>query len=234
MHPPSISVIVPVLNESAAVGRFVEHHVALRGLHEMIMVDGGSTDGTVEILRDWVPRIRLVEIPVRQGRAVQMNAGAKVATGDIFLFLHVDCRLHESALLSVQQALIKVPSCIGGGFLKKYSEESFLLSCYRMIMNGIRTRMLHNLVGTNAIFIRSKVFSEIGGYPETPILEDIMLCDRMKRAGRMVFLTPHVVSSSRRYSKHGMFRRMWIAFRILFMYRVLRTPLNELKRIYTQ
>jgi rSAM/selenodomain-associated transferase 2 len=233
MQSPCLSVIVPVLNEAATVGPFVAHHIDMPGLHELIVVDGGSTDGTVDHLRGFGSRIKVMNTSERRGRAAQMNAGASAASGDVLMFLHVDCTLHKESFVQVRQAFIKDPSLIGGGFLKKYSNENFFLTWYRMAMNGIRSRLLRNLVGTNAMFIRKDIFQKIGGFDEVPILEDVILCDRMKKIGRLAVLTPHVRSSSRRYSGQGRFRRMWIAFRILFLYRVMKTPLHELKRMYT-
>lgn len=232
MYPPRLSVIVPVLNEATTVGPFVAHHIDMPGLHELIVVDGGSTDGTVDNLREFGSRIRIMNAE-RRGRAAQMNTGASAASGDVLMFLHVDCILHKESFVRVQRAFTTDPALVGGGFLKKYSKENFLLTCYRMAMNGIRTRLLRNLVGTNAMFIRKDLFQKIGGFDEVPILEDVILCDRMKKIGRLAVLTPHVRSSSRRYSGQGLFRRMWIAFRILFLYRVMKTPLHELKRMYT-
>ncbi len=229
----SVSVIVPTLNECEHVERFVEHHLQLENLHELILVDGGSTDSTVERARQFEPAIKTLSPAGRSGRASQMNAGAAAATAQILLFLHVDCLLDKSALVVIQQTFRQNPGIIGGGFLKKYTEESALLRLYRMMMNGVRTRLFHNLVGTNAIFIRRQVFEQIGGYRQVPILEDVVLCDEMKKRGQLVFLKPHVRTSSRRYTAHGRWARIWTAARILFMYRVLKAPFETLKKVYT-
>ena len=204
--------------------------------YEVIVVDGGSRDETVAIARQIEStgrnRVRVLE-NIKEGRAFQMNAGAQIANGDILLFLHVDCKLDRKALRVITECM-RDEDIIGGGFYKKYSTENIPLRLYRAAMNVIRTKWLRNLVGTNAIFVRKKIFFKIGKYPEVPLLEDVMFSDKMKKAGSLKFLKPYVITSSRRYYKSGILKRIWIAYKIMYLYRIRHKAPVELKNIYQQ
>ncbi len=228
-----ISIIVPTYNEAEIIRQPLQRFSLGSGAFEIIFVDGGSSDDTVQIIRESKnPSIKIISATPSQ-RARQMNAAAREANGDILLFLHADCELPAIALSRIQEAL-QDARIIGGGFYKKYTEESLFLTIYRITNNLIRTKFFGNLVGTNALFIRRTIFFELGGYPEVPILEDVMLCDLMKSRGKLIFLKPHVISSSRRYLKSGILRRMTIALKIIFLYRVRKWPAEKLKKIYQQ
>jgi len=228
----NISIIVPTLNEELLIAGFLQRLMRWPKLTEIIVVDGGSNDRTQEILRSIShPALRVFQEPGLRGRARQMNFGAQMAGGDVLLFLHVDCELPEAALLQIEKAVMDT-SVIGGGFYKKYAEENTALKFYRGLMNVIRTKWMRNLVGTNAIFIRRKVFFELGQYPDIPLLEDVILCDRMKSNGSLAFLKPHVIVSSRRYYHAGVWKRMWIALKILYFFRIRHMAPEKLKEIY--
>lgn len=194
------------------------------------MVDGGSSDGCVQLVQNARHKIRLLQ--TSSGRAYQMNAGAMTASGEILLFLHADCRLPVNAVAVIENAL-RDSSAVGGGFCKRYINENWLLKSYRMVTNVIRTRWLKNFVGTNAIFVRKSIFDKLGGYEEVFLLEDIILSDRLKRAGRVLALRPHVVCSPRRYYERGVVRTIYNAFKILFLFRVLRLDTARLKTYYS-
>lgn len=229
-----ISIVVPVLNEAAGIKECLENLLKLEGDFEIIISDGGSQDGTAGIVKEmtslYPANLRLLE-NIRPGRATQMNAGAEAARGDLLLFLHADCRLHPMALRSIETSL-KDEKIIGGGFYKKYSKETAMLSAYRAVMNFVRTKCLKNLVGTNAIFIRKNIFTLLGSFPEVALLEDVILSDRMKAHGKLTFLKPHVIASSRRYHESGVLKHIWIAYKIMYLYRVKHRQPDELKRVY--
>lgn len=96
----------------------------------------------------------------------------------------------------------------------------------------MRTQWLKNLVGTNAICIRKNVFAQLGKFPTVSLLEDVMLSDRMEKRGKPIFLKPHVIVSSQRYDEAGILARIWIALRIMFLFRVMRRSPEELKNLY--
>ncbi len=219
-----ISIVVPVLNEVEAIGACLEQ---LRGADEsceVIVVDGGSDDGTYEIAGCVSRRLPVLFRVMRReaGRARQMNVGAREARGDVLLFLHADTHLPPGALRLIRQALGSGPSAranvrddsgfIGGRFKLRMSAPGWK---YRMVERGInlRDRLTGGFTGDQAIFVRRDVFWELGGYPEMPLCEDVEFVRRLKRRGPLAALPEPVVTSSRRYEVWGPFRtatRMWL------------------------
>ncbi|MBX7150232.1 TIGR04283 family arsenosugar biosynthesis glycosyltransferase [bacterium] len=229
-----ISAIVPVLNEESVIDSFLQWHMNLNEIDEWIVVDGGSNDRTLErvdAFQKQCAKIKLISGEQLRGRAKQMNAGALSANGEVLLFLHVDCKLDRLAPAVLKNAMGH-EHLIGGGFYKKYENETVLLKIYRSIMNVLRTQWLRNLVGTNGIFVRKNIFEKIGGYPDTPILEDMLLCDRMKSAGKLAMIKPYIIVSSRRYFKDGVLRRIVMALKILFLFRIMKISPDQLKSYY--
>ena len=232
----TVSVVIPLLNEAGQLPALIQNLKSVEGSFEVVAVDGGSEDGSVDVFRALTvtdDRFRILNQAGVKGRSAQMNFGATHSSGEVLLFLHADCRLGVKAILSMSNALRRM-EVIGGGFFKKYNPESFSLSLFRILMNFVRTRLLHNFVGTNAIFVRRSIFEKLGGYPDVPILEEVIFCDRLKESGKLVPLRPYVLSSSRRYVTSGVFRRMWVSFKIIFLYRVAKTDLSTLHRIYLE
>lgn len=230
----NISIIVPVLNESAVIDAFATNLMKDASGFEIIFVDGGSSDdtrGRLESLARRDARMRILGDSSTRGRARQMNHGALAASGDVLLFLHADTVLPTGWHAMIDRAM-REAGCVGGGFMKKYDKETAVLWVYRLVVGLVRTRLFRNLVGTNAMFIRRSVFMEIGMYPPMPILEDVGLCDAMKKSGRLAIVTQPVVCSSRRYHEYGVWRHILVAARVLFLYRSRRVGLDHLTRVY--
>lgn len=226
------SIILPVYNEAEIIDETLTALGQLSGGLEIIVVDGGSTDPTCDILRDRHPAITLLSDPALRGRARQMNAGAEVASGEIFVFCHADTQLPSDALLQIEEA-IKRQGAEAGGFCKRYTPSSPLLTFYAFLQNTLRSHLLKQFVGTNAIFVRREVFGNLGGYRHLPFLEDVDLCDRLKRGGyRLVTLRGPVRVSARRYLSEGVIRRMVIAGKILYLYRIEKRSPEELLEYY--
>ena len=219
-----ISVIVPVLNEEKTIASALE---ALRPLatEEVIVVDGGSSDCT----RELAAQTQAVVLSSSRGRAEQMNQGARVAKGNVLLFLHADTRLPSSAMGDILAAL-KDPMCVGGRFDVRLDRRGWIFTLIGALIN-MRSRLTSVATGDQAIFVRRKIFEEVGGFPEIPLMEDIAFSRVLKIKGRMACLRSQVVTSARRWEKEGVWRtilKMW-ALRLLFLAGI--SPFH-LKRFY--
>ena len=197
-----VSIIIPTLDEAAHLPATL---AAVRGAAggvacEVIVADGGSTDGTVALAR--AAGCLVIRSP-RAGRAVQMNAGAARARGDIFLFLHADTRLPLGALGMVVAACGR-PGVVGGGFARRYASRSPWLSLTCRLA-AVRNRWVGWHLGDQAMFVRRGAFEGIGGFRELDIFEDVDFSRRLRRTGVVVTLRPAVVSSARRFARRGPF-----------------------------
>jgi rSAM/selenodomain-associated transferase 2 len=209
---PFLSVVVPVLNEAATLGAQLTALQELRGRGaELLLVDGGSSDGTRELARPLVDR--LLEAP--RGRAVQMNAGAQASQGEVLLFLHADSRLPPAADERLRSAL--VAGAAWGRFDVRIDGRHRLLRVVERMMNW-RSRLSGIATGDQAIFVRREVFIALGGYPELPLMEDIALSKRLKRLGRPACLRAVVVTSGRRWEQHGVLRTIVLMWRLRASY----------------
>ena len=156
-----ISIIVPTFNEARYLPGTLDAIQRNQSSHEVIVVDAGSSDGTVEIALE--RGTQLISSSVKQ-RAAQMNLGAQSARGDVFLFLHADTRLPQDALTKIESARAK-RCVVGGGFVRRYESPSRFLrgTC---ALAGIRTRLSGWFLGDQAIFVRAEVFKILGGFGE--------------------------------------------------------------------
>ncbi|MGH8377865.1 MAG: TIGR04283 family arsenosugar biosynthesis glycosyltransferase [Gammaproteobacteria bacterium] len=207
-----LSIIIPTLNESALITDTLTALQALRKTgHEVIVVDGGSDDGTpdrAQVMAD-------VVIAATRGRAVQMNAGAELARGDVLLFLHADTQLPTGSADSIAAAT--ATSAEWGWFDVRLSGTHLLL---RMIERGMnwRARLTRIATGDQAIFVRRELFMSLGGYPPLPLMEDVALCKQIrKRAPARCIRTP-VTTSSRRWEQHGVLRTMLLMWWLRLAY----------------
>jgi rSAM/selenodomain-associated transferase 2 len=201
----TISVIIPTLDEAAGIESAIEAVAALRP-HEILVADGGSRDGTPALAA--ARPCRVVASP--RGRAVQMNAGAASATGAILLFLHADTRLPLTAFDDVDRALAD-PDTVGGRFDVRLDRAGAVYRLIETLMNA-RSRATRIATGDQAIFVRRRVFEDLGGYAPIPLMEDVEFSRRLKRRGRVACLRTRVVTSARRWEQAGPWRtilRMW-------------------------
>lgn len=201
-----ISVIVPVLDEAHTMPAFLEQFRPMPPGCELIAVDGGSSDETCALVGD---EARLVR--TGKGRGKQINAGATAARGDILLVLHADTFLPPGGLDLIRGAMAD-PNVLGGRFKVALDESGWI---YRWIERGINWRdsVSGGFTGDQAIFVRRDVFERLGGCSEIPLLEDVDLARRLKRAGKLVSLVPPVKTSARRWRQCGPIRtiaRMWV------------------------
>lgn len=199
----SLSIIVPMLNEEAGIAAAL---AALRDLDgEIVAVDGGSRDKTLEYARPYAAQ--LLSSP--RGRARQMNAGAAAAQGEILLFLHADTTLPTNAAQAITEAIEQ--GAIWGRFDVRIAGNSAWFPLIAALMN-LRSRLTGIATGDQAIFVRRSSFEQIGGFPDIPLMEDIVISQRLKQLARPACLRQKVTTAGRRWEKHGILRTilsMW-------------------------
>lgn len=207
----TISVIVPTFNEATHIGATIAQ-IRAGGFDECIVVDGGSTDGTADIVR-MQSFARLIETP--RGRGLQLNAGAAAASGDILLFLHADTVLPNGAAGDIAQ-LLDDPAVAGGCFRMKFDRPHPLLALYAWFT---RFDSAFTTFGDQAFFMRREAYAAAGGFPQWPFLEDVEMRRRLRRHGRFVKLSGAVTTSARRYASEGFARRQLLNAAILLLHR---------------
>lgn len=215
-----ISVVIPVLNERGSLPATIAALRACHGLSEIIVADGGSTDGTVAWLQAQ-PDIVLVRS--MRGKGPQINVGAAVAfhvsgPPDIcVLFLHADCLISQPAIDALHAALAD-PQLAGGAFYIRFAESR--PRSLRLVAWGInvRARFRNSATGDQGIFVRKSVFESIGGAPEWPLFEDVELVRRIKRAGKFTVLRTPLTVSGRRYIEHGVLRTALLIYSLRLAY----------------
>ena len=218
----TVSVVIPALNEEAAIGLALASTV---GAHEVIVVDGGSSDATRDVVGATGHRL----LQSARGRGVQLNLGAAAATGDVLLFLHADTQLPEHFVGDVVSCLTKKDADWGRFDLRFDAGGPLMRLIARLIC--WRSRLTKVGTGDQAIFVRRELFEEIGGFHESQLFEDIDLCRRLRRGRRMAIPARPVVTSSRRWREDGALRtsfRMW-ALKLAYLAGV---PSERLARVY--
>ena len=209
-----VSVVIPVFNEADYLSATLDSVAAGKAQKEIIVVDAGSVDGTLEITRQKAARLLT---SWRKQRAHQMNLGARNASGSILLFLHADTRLPTEALDRIESSLSN-GRVIGGGFVRRYDSNSWFLrtTCY---LASLRTRWAGWFLGDQAIFVRRRVFEGLGGFRDLDLFEDLDLSRRIAKAGQVITLFPPVTTSSRRFRARGelltTLSDVWLTFRYL-------------------
>lgn len=209
----TLSVIVPALDEAAGI---VEALTALAPLRargvEVVVVDGGSRDATVELARPHADRV--MEAP--RGRSSQMNAGAAVARGDAFLFLHADTVLPHDADRLLLDGL-RDRGWLWGRFDVQIEGRNPLLKMVAGFMNW-RSLITGIATGDQAMFVTREAFDSVGGFPDIPLMEDVALSKRLKRVGRPLCLVARVVTSGRRFEQRGLLRTILLMGRLRLAY----------------
>jgi rSAM/selenodomain-associated transferase 2 len=207
-----ISVIIPTLNEVAMVGATLGDLAPLRALgHELILVDGGSSDGTQDLAAALVDRV--LEAP--RGRAIQMDTGVRAATGDWVWFLHADTRVPPAAI----DALVSVcrAPTLWGRFDIRLSGSALALRVIERMMN-LRSWQSGIATGGQGIFVARTVYDAVGGLPQIPLMEDIALSRLLRRQGRPLCLRPALITSSRRWEVRGIARTVLLTWRLRLAY----------------
>ena len=219
----SLSVIVPMLNEERAIGATLDAiRVSAPGA-EIIVVDGGSTDRSIEIASTRGAQI----LTARRGRARQMNAGAAAAHGDALLFVHADTIVPATFASDISSALAD-PNVVGGRFDIVLDESSWTSRLLGKLIS-LRSRMMCSATGDQGIFVRRNIFVAMGGFMEIDLCEDVDFARRLKRQGRIGCLRSRVITSARRWRQNGLLRtvfKMWL-IKSLFLAGVSPTRLRR-------
>lgn len=203
-----ISIIVPVLNEGAGLSAFLgalpggDHEI------EIILADGGSTDGSITQIEDVVSHI----VSCGKGRAVQMNAGAAVASGEYLLFLHADTYLPGQF-----KSLVLAEEAAWGRFDVRLSGEHWAFRMIEFMMNW-KSRMTGICTGDQAIFLKRTLFESIGGYAAIPLMEDIELTKRLSKMSKPLCISNKLTTSSRRWEEKGILKTMLLMWYLRIRY----------------
>lgn len=209
-----LSIIIPALNEAAHIESTLRPLQAMRGRGvEVIVVDGGSTDTTHALAMPLADQV----IEAERGRARQMNAGAVVATGEALLFLHADSRLPEGGDEAIGRALA-TPDRQWGRFDVAIDGAHFMLAVIAWFMNH-RSRLTGIATGDQGIFVTRTAFDRVGGFPDQVLMEDVEFCRRMRKLCAPVCLgQAKIITAGRRWEKHGVWRTIWLMWRLRFNY----------------
>jgi rSAM/selenodomain-associated transferase 2 len=220
----SISVIVPTLNEAELIQPLIDNLLERAQAAEIIVADGGSTDRTAE-LAGLAQRV----VRSKRGRAAQMNAGAQAARGEILWFLHADVKVPPECVPEIDRIMSN--PCVVGGFFRirlPHSHPIYRLTDSFAHYAGLFLRMR---CGDHGIFCRRKIFMELGGFPEVPLMEDVEFFRRLRRCGRVIHSDKRIVISARRYETIGR-ARLTLAYGFIATLYSLGVPLSVLAQIY--
>lgn len=221
-----VSIIIPVLNEALGIQQALEALLPLRARgHEVIVVDGGSADDTLQRALPLADRV----LSAPRGRASQMNAGAQLAGGDILLFLHVDTHLPEAADRLILEGLQGATEQ-WGRFDVRIAGAHPLLRAVATTMN-LRSRLSGICTGDQAIFVRRELFRHCDGFPDLALMEDIALCRMLRAISPPLCIAQPALTSARRWEARGVLRTVVLMWWLRLRYFLGASP-SRLARIY--
>jgi rSAM/selenodomain-associated transferase 2 len=224
LGPVKISIIVPVLNEAAIIRAFLQHLRAVAPDAEIIVVDGGSKDGTVELCRGLADHI----VESARGRARQMNAGAQVAHGKILWFLHADSLIATNSLKAIEDVL--ADSRIAGGCFRLRIVPARWVYRVRDVIGDLCVNLFRIALGDRGLFCRRENFLALGGYPDQPLLEDADFYRKLRAVGRVRQIPIRIQTSARRYEALGPTRTILFYLLIMTLY-LAQTKMSILEKM---
>jgi len=218
------SIIVPIFNEAPLIRPFLRHLRERAPEAEIIVADGGSSDGTPELARDSCDQL----VTSKTNRAVQMNLGARGASGDVLWFVHVDAEVPQKCLNEISR-MLDDPTVVGGFFRIRLPPDPVYrltdtFAHYAGILLGMRC-------GDHGIFCRRNAFIDIGGFPEIPVMEDVEFFRRLRRSGRVMHSVSRTFGSATWYETIGR-ARLACAYGIIAALYVCAVSASALARIY--
>ncbi|MBD3287283.1 glycosyltransferase [candidate division KSB1 bacterium] len=217
-----ISIIIPTLNEAENISMNLAYLSEIAGDAELIVADANSSDNTIGA----VGKMAQV-IFSKRGRGAQMNAGAKVACGDVLWFIHADCRPHPESVPAMFAAL-KDQNIAGGAFEYNLNHKGLF---YRLVEfnSNLKNHIFKKIFGDMGIFVRKTVFLKMNGFKDIPLMEDVDFCRRLKKMGNIVILPQQIETSARRWEQEGLLYnlvRNWI-LQIAYMWGVSPDTLSK-------
>ena len=210
-----LTIVIPVLDEAAIIVAALQALAPLqaRGA-EVIVVDGGSSDGTIALARPFADRV----IAGPRNRGAALNAGAELGSGDVLVFLHADTTLPDDAdRLMAGAVLTRTPDRCWGRFDLRIAGRHPLLALVARMINW-RSRLTSIASGDQAMFVTRDAFWAAGGFPDLPLMEDIALSHKLKRLSRPYCITAPLVTSGRRWDDHGVVRTIALMWRLRLAY----------------
>jgi rSAM/selenodomain-associated transferase 2 len=218
-----VSIIIPIYNEQDILTKNLERFKDISQKAELIFVDGGSTDKSIDVARRYGKVLQS-----KRGRAVQMNQGAKCAQHDNLLFLHADNFISPETLLSIGRGVEN--GFIGGCLTQRINKDGII---YRIIeaQGNIRARVSKVFYGDQGIFVKKNVFFQLGSFPEVPIMEDVIFSKRLKGIGKTIVLPDIISVSPRRWDDGGITKTMlrYNLINIAFKFGI---PLEKISLLY--
>ena len=222
----NISFIIPVLNEEIF---FNEQNSFFKLLieegHEIIVVDGGSKDHSLNIAKSIGCKI----ISTKSSRGFQQHKGASISVNDIMVFLHADTTLPSSALISIKQALSK-KNITWGRFNVSFTNQKLIYKIIAWFMNK-RSCLTGIVSGDHALFVKREVYFECGGFSDIPIMEDIDISKKLKKYSKPICLTDKVTTSARKWEKNGVLNTIFLMWRLRFLF-YIGIPADKLAKYY--
>lgn len=220
---PRLSIIIPAIDEAERLAVTLPSLAGLRRAgHEIIVVDGGSRDDTRERMAPLVDRVLITG----RGRARQMNAGAAASEGDVLLFLHADSVLPGDAEAAIAHALGL--SCWGRFDVRLWGRER-VFRVIETFMN-LRSRLTGIATGDQAIFVERATFRQVGGYPDIPLMEDVAISRLLKAIAPPACLRQRVITSARRWRGNGIFRTVFLMWRLRLAFALGADPARLARR----